>query len=264
MDNTASQEITKIAAFLSSMDNLIKGKFILIDIKVSEVIKKLEASTALLSFVEQNLKGFDFEEELRRAEIKNSFNNGEFKMPSEKGQLLAFVYSLLICFQNREINFNDFIRENFPMVDKRGNYHLFAEKVLIPFKTVIANEFDLINNSEEALINIIKNSNANKALEKDQESRGRSVELKFFNEIEDNVQKLIDVVTDAKKIKNKKKDYLLYILNSIIYSNKYKDLNILNALFASFDKSTKYYIGMRQIKKEIKNLIVEYYNKKQL
>ena len=51
----------------------------------------IATNNSLYNYIKKCLIEFSFEKELSRAEVKNRFNNGVFKLPAEKDKIVAFV-----------------------------------------------------------------------------------------------------------------------------------------------------------------------------
>ncbi|MGN1208448.1 MAG: hypothetical protein ACI4TI_03165, partial [Christensenellales bacterium] len=147
MQKVTNDDLVKISEFISSVDGLINGKFILADIKISNILKMIAENRSLYAFIKNCLIDFSFDKELSRAEVKNRFNNGEFKLPVEKHKIVAFVFCLLVECDAKRMDFYGFINENFKSERDLSEYANFAKTVLIPFKETIVNEF--LNKVEE-------------------------------------------------------------------------------------------------------------------
>ena len=78
MLKVSNEELSKIAQFISSVDDMINGKFILADVKITRVLNMIAGSDELYRYISECMIGFDFSREYHRAEAKNSLNGGAF------------------------------------------------------------------------------------------------------------------------------------------------------------------------------------------
>ncbi|MGD9901374.1 MAG: hypothetical protein AB7S44_02420 [Spirochaetales bacterium] len=262
-NNLNAQQLTLVADFISSMNNLINGKFILADVKIAEVLKKIEDSEALFRFVSESLINFSFEKELRKAEIKNRFNGGVFKLPNESHLIVALVFCLLVEFDAKRIDFYDFIKENFPTLDNKGDQKAFSETILVPFRDIIARFFGLSKEDNEALIKELKAEIVKEQQEEERQQEILEVEKTREDTLFENItqieQNILQIVEDDIKIKEGVREDLIFILKAMIYSNKYQDLKIVNALLVSFESMSHKIASIKFVYSELKQILLDYY-----
>ena len=110
MINVSNEELTKIAQFIASCNDMINGKFILADIKITKILNMIANSTELYNYVKECLIDYDFSREYHRAEVKNRLNNGVFTVPNMPNTLVAFVFCLLVECDAKRIDFYNFIQ----------------------------------------------------------------------------------------------------------------------------------------------------------
>ena len=102
--------------FLARADEFIDGKYILADIKIVNLLKSIAYSKTLLAIFENCLKDFDYASAKKKYLVKNKFlseDKGEFVLPSNSRELLAFTFLILMDVDSRKINLNDFINKYF-------------------------------------------------------------------------------------------------------------------------------------------------------
>ncbi len=141
MIKVSNEELTKIAQFVSSCEDMINGKFILADVKITKILNMIAESDELYRFISECLMNYDFSREYHRAEVKNTLNNGSFVAPTEPSKLVAFVFCLLVECDAKRIDFYSFINENFKAENRTDAYQNFANQLLVPFKDIIATNF---------------------------------------------------------------------------------------------------------------------------
>lgn len=253
MQKVTNEELVKISEFISSVDGLINGKFILADIKISNILKMIAANPSLYSYIKNCLIDFSFDKELSRAEVKNRFNNGEFKLTTEKNKIVAFVFCLLVECDAKRMDFYGFINSNFKADNNGSEYNNFAKTILIPFKEIIINEF--LNKTEEE-------EEEPTCKEQPENMQEINVVNDIFSDITPFLNSMLDNISIDRRIKSNDKENLTYIINNIIYSFKYKDLNIVNAFISVLDILADKYAALRLPLKDIKSALLDYYNKR--
>ena len=261
--NVKAQEMKKVADFISSINNLINGKFILADVKINEVLNKIEGSDALFRYIQEQLIGFHFEKELRKAEVKNRFNGGVFKLPNGEGESVALSFCLLVEFDSKHIDFYEFIKENFPTLDNKGDYQAFSQTVLAPLRDNIAKQFGLSKDDNESILKElekkVQEELIQEELDEQEEVEVKNKEEELFNDIEKIERHLLEIITNDPKIKQTQKEDIIYLLKSMLYSNKYRDVRLLSGFLISFEHLTKKVHSIQFVYEELKKIVVNYY-----
>lgn len=251
MKNVTNDDLIKISEFINSVEGLINGKFILADIKISNLLNMIATNQALYNYIKQCLIDFSFEKELSRADVKNRFNNGEFKLPLEKEKVVAFVFCLLVECDAKRMDFYGFINENFKATNNMSEYANFSKTVLIPFKNIIIDYFYKEETEEEK----------EEIVEDQAPSFNETTAVNdIYSTLKDILNNMLDNITIDRKVKSQDKENLTYIINNIIYSLKYKDLNITNAFIAVLDILADKYACLRLPLKDIKSELLKYYS----
>lgn len=359
MLKVSNEELSKIAQFVSSCDDMINGKFLFADVKIKKILNMIADSEELYRYVSGCLVGYDFSKEYYRSKLKNGLNGGFFAAPAEQSKLVAYVFCLLVECDSRRIDLYAFINENFPSQSRTESYSKFASKLLIPFKEIIASHFgfnlngeievqnlteqyrqdlhsepvfeennDIVNyenvSFENFSNNINQNSNGyvqqnygaeqpslqnfefNGQIQNDYQNKYESINQNaqsqfvqsntqngfqpqfnsqnaqndvnyeipvpnFQSQIQD--EKKNDIWADIcdicanvessvyaeRHLKQYLKEELLYILSTIKYATKYKDVKIISALVTAFDELSKKFRSIQFVFGELKNKMQSLY-----
>lgn len=249
MANVTNDELIKISEFINSVEGLINGKFILADIKISNLLNMIASTPALYNYIKKCLIDFSFEKELSRADVKNRFNNGEFKLPPEKEKVVAFVFCLLVECDAKRMDFYGFINENFKATNNFSEYSNFSKTVLIPFKNIVIEYFYNEEKEEQQ-----------KEVKIEQKIEEEPVENDIYTNLKNILTRMLDSIMIERRLKSHEKENLSYIIKNIIYSLKYKDLNITNAFVAVIDILADKYACLRLPLKDIKSELLKYYS----
>ena len=101
------EEYSKINNLINSCDELIAGKFILSEYKISKILKDIGESQEVYKLLSSCMQNFNFEREFSRAQI--SLPRKKFVLPQEPEKLLPFVFCLLVDLNKGKINLNAFL-----------------------------------------------------------------------------------------------------------------------------------------------------------
>ncbi len=260
MENLTSEQVGEVKRFISSCDDMINGKFILADIKILKILNMIAGSEPLYKYIQHCMIDFNFEREYGKAAVKNRINGTTFVPPSEHEKLVAMVFCLLVEFDKKHLDFYTFISENFATLTPGGEYNLFAKTLLVPFRDIIANHFGLLN-QEQVQTNF---ETPKEQVEEQPEQQPQEVEdneqEKIWEDLVILADSLINTIMMDRKIKQGEKDNYIYILKSIKYALKYRDMRLVSALVTSLDmllfktKSTKFMM------EDLKSMINTYYS----
>ena len=157
MLQVSNEELSKIAQFSASVDDMINGKFLLADVKITKVLNMIAESQELYRYISECMAGFDFSKEFHRAEVKNSLNGGSFNPPSDPEKLVAFVFCLLVECDSKRRDFYTFIGENFAGETRADSYKNFSNVLLVPFKETITARFGLGGASAKEIEDLTNN-----------------------------------------------------------------------------------------------------------
>lgn len=266
MEQISNEEKGAIQAFIDSCDAMINGKFILADIKIMKILNMIASSEPLYRYIQECLIDFNFEREYTRSQVKNQLNGSNFTAPNSDKQLVAMVFSLLIEFDKKHIDFYHFINTNFATLTKGAEYDNFAKTLLVPFRDIIANHFGL--NGEQHFETqptiVIQHSQpeASQPIEKPLEQPQLDEEDEIWKNIGLLVDNAMQSINIDRKIKGNQKEQCLYALKSIKYSFKYKDMRIVSSIFMAVEVLTAKSKNMVFVLNEIKTEINKYYDLK--
>lgn len=263
MSDFSNQELLKVVDFVNSCNDMIDGKFILADVKIRKILSIIESSDELLKFITSCSANFNFERELQRAEVKNKFNGGVFVCPQDSKTLIALVFCLLVAFDTKKMDFYQFIQQNFETLAPNGEYANFTKNLLIPFRDYVSSYFGIgkSKNAQGEETTFVFERN-NEELENNEESpqEEKKSNASIFKEIEESVRALIDVVYADRKLKEDKRQQLLYVLKCAKYSIQFEDMKLISGYITCFDCMAEKIHNLKFLLNELKNKIKEYYD----
>ena len=284
------EEYAKVCSLIASCNDIIGGKFILAHNKIAALLKNLTASQEVYNLLATMLTNFDFEREFSRAKLKTAQENGGFAIPDAKEKLLPFVFCVLVNINNNTLDLDTFISEYFPSEDNDHSkeFRRFAEELILPFRDIIAQHFDIplesVNtmkvqplsqkeNKEELKM---KAEELEKAAELDEEYEYEDNEEEFeeeesypemtadrveafFEEITSNCEQILSELPYEKRLKDDIKDDAEYIIDTIIHNCEQGDLKNTIALITALDYVLAKSKNVKIYTREMKNVLIGLY-----
>ena len=136
---TKSEELR---VFIERADELINSKYILADIKIVNLLKAIASSDTLIALFKNCLDGFDYNVAKKKYLVKNPYlsdEKGQFVLPPNSRELLAFVFNVLMDIDAKRISLGDFIDKYFyEDGSSYAGYSAFVNAMIKPFKNSVA------------------------------------------------------------------------------------------------------------------------------
>ena len=247
------EEFSGLTKLTDSCQEMIEGKFILADAKISNILRCITKCKKVYELLSECMTNFNYEKEFARARIKSPTKPSKFIVPEETYKLLPMVFCILVDIENHKIVLNGFIKEFFKSEDG-DEFACFTQKLILPFKLAIENIFL----SDAKLVD--DNSN----VESLAGNENGITESNLADEpIFDRLVKIIDEIAsclsaDAKIADNFKQDGLI-MLRAMKAACAKEDLFMLNALIVGFEFYSKKLKSIKFIYQELKDTLTEYY-----
>ena len=134
----------QVVNFSSKCDELMQAKFILAPSKISELLRAIAVSPALVSLFEKAARQFNYlqaQEKYMLPSPDGTENKGILLLPEDPMERIAFIFCILVDIDNQNVNFNLFLQTFFA---EDGSYtqafELFLSQVIRPFKAVVCEE----------------------------------------------------------------------------------------------------------------------------
>ncbi len=127
--------------FLKSADDLLNGQYILADIKIVGLLKSIAVSDTLVALFKNCLDNFDYESAKKKYLVSSQYlsaDKGEFVLPPNSRELLAFIFNILIDLDSKAIVLGEFLEKYFYEDGSCfAGYTAFLNSVIKPFKNTI-------------------------------------------------------------------------------------------------------------------------------
>lgn len=127
----------ELELFLAKADELIDSKYILADVRIANLLKSIANSKTMVAVFKNCLNEFDYEGAKRKYLVKSKFlssDKGEFIAPTNSGDLLAFVFCVLMDIDGKVIELGDFLNKYFYEDGSfSSSYVAWTERMIKPF-----------------------------------------------------------------------------------------------------------------------------------
>lgn len=107
----------QVENFLLKCEEMKSCKFIVAPTKISDLLKCIVNSRELYGLFDAVTNNFDYPAVKRNCLVtitNSTYERSYVALPQTTGQVLAFIFCLLVEFDNNTLNFNDFLRRYFP------------------------------------------------------------------------------------------------------------------------------------------------------
>ena len=198
--------------FLLRANELISAKYILADVKIVNLLKSIAGSEALIAIFKNCLSGFDYQNAKKKYLIKNQYladGKGQFVLPANSRDLLAFVFNILMDVDARRIDLGEFVNKYF-YVDGSysAGFDAFINGMIKPFANAVRTlmESVLEGKVQDPVEALTEEENRKErerleALEKEKREKELSKKTYFAN-----VKKIQEyILADKSKIRESKK-----------------------------------------------------------
>lgn len=209
--------IKELSALNNACDELLAGKYILIDIKIKSILNVIDTDTKLKDIVSSYVSNYNFND------LYNTVMNNSFAAIQDEKQIISFVYNLLYRFSNKDIDFQEFLNTFYPDLDITIQIANFVNDVIIPFKQAVGNIF--------IKRHVIVESN--------------EYQNNYYNKIKTVVNLILSNMDTYKLDLNSKDEYTM-LLNSLYNASDKSDKSLVYTLMVAIDYFTKFHKKVRK------------------
>lgn len=248
-------ENIKIKNFFDACNEMIQGRFILSDIKISKILKAIANSEVLYNLFAEVLSDFKFKEEFENAKTPNKVNGGYFAVPEQDEKIVALVFCILLEVDNQKMNLQNFVNDYFYSPEGYNiSYSNFSLSVLVPFKNAVLN---LLGCNEDGTPIKEEEEEVEPEEEKIEEEPDHKQKILFAN-LKMSLNELLSVIIKS-KISYEEKEELKIIINALFEAIEMESLIIINALVIPLEhmigknKQVKFYYN------DFKECLVQFY-----
>ncbi len=262
MANYSENEKLKLKDFFSACNEMIDGRFILSDIKISKILNAIANSNVVYDLVAKCMVDFNFRSEFRNAKVSNKTNGGYFVLPTDESKIIALVFCFLLEVDNGRINLQNFINENFFSPDGYNiSYSNFAINVLVPFKNCVLNLLNINEQGEEVKLyneEVQTNQIVMDGLQNEEVPTTPDEKLLYANLLRA-LNQLYSAVKKEPRLKDDQRTECIIVIKAIKEGIDLENLKIINALIIPLN----YIIGklktLRPYFDDLQDSLLEFY-----
>ncbi len=258
--------------FMERAQDLINAKFIVAEVKIAGLLKSIAASDTLLALFKNCLKDFDYEKAKKTYLVKNKYlpgDKGEFVLPSNARDLLAFIFTVLFEIDSQKITLGEFINKYFfEDGSYSSGYSAFVTAMIKPFKNSVKMLMESVMDGKlqdpvEAFIEQEKISEEQRAEEEKAQRKEKDLMKKSYGA---SVRKIKSALLDNKqkindsKLKVVVKNDLLLIVSMLANAIDSEDKDAITYAFVAYKYACKAHKlllrkGKRVVVKEVKSVL---------
>ncbi len=226
-----SETKEQILTFFDACNELKKCKFIMATERIRDILKCIVNSPDLYNLINTCTKDFNYPK--AKAGCLLYINDGVYRrnilvMPQSAREIIAFVFCLLVEFDNNTMDFNEFLRRYFP---EDGSYfasfHAFCNIVINGMKDAVAEVYK--EELEKSTFNEVYEAEANP------EKSG------LLSAIDISVSAEMQYITTNEKIPEEEKEGALAILSQLGAAVRKGDRQLISALVCGYNYFVLHY-----------------------
>ncbi len=253
------EERQNLVDFFNACNDMIEGRFILSDTKVSNILKSVVKSETLYKLYSECMTGFKFAKMLDFCKASNPNNGGYFRLPQEERDIVAFVTCLLLEVDKRNINLQTFVTDNFYSIDGYNiSYNNFALLVLVEYKTAVKNLLGIDDNGNPVTNEDGEVQGQISFDETDDVKPNDNTKILFANLIL-TIGELQTSINEDVKIKFTDKEELLIVLKALARAVHLEELILINALLVPLEYKLEKNKKHKKVYDKLKMLIADIY-----
>ncbi len=236
----------ELELFLDRCDEFIDSKYILADVKLANLLKSIASSDTLLALFQNCLNNYDYYEAQKRYLVKSqhlSSEKGDFILPHNSRELLAFIFTTLVEIDGKRIDFGVFLNKYF-YVDGSysASYDAFINAMLKPFKNSVKMLMDSVIEGKlqdpiEALTEEEERREKEKKAKEESERREKELMKKAYGASVKAIKEIL--LEDKKKIKLGKlkqdiKDDIVLVIDMLANVIESEDKDAIQYAFIAY------------------------------
>lgn len=256
-----------VKSVIAVCNEVMTTKILFIDRKIQKLLEEIAKCPEVYNLVSDCLNVFNRDKEYDRAFSISNSGKGTFILPKEEVKVIALVFCILGDINSRVINFDELVAKFFTDEEGRKDYNLFMQKVIVPFRDLISEAFNVSPNvtTVESIEEMETAEVEPEEEEEEEEGEPRLGKPRFNFEDSEDLDRIFDLSKDiASQIyelliyERKQNDEVLdsqYIVNSIVIACDKKDFEQLFSLVMGLKYVSKSIRDIRFLVKEMADLV---------
>ena len=184
---TNEKKLEEVQEFLISIKNMLESKYILIDRRVSDILRAIADTDSVYNLIAECMINFDF-----AYEWSASTSGSYFKLPGQESKRIAFIFCLLNNIDDRKIDVTFLLEKYFSYDLAYSSYELFCKYVIAEFRRLVLKHLNIE----------IPQVRVNKFEAPEIDSRQEEPELDDFDKLAIVLRDLVKYLGEQQKLKN--------------------------------------------------------------
>ena len=184
---TNEKKLEEVQEFLISIKNMLESKYILIDRRVSDILRAIADTDSVYNLIAECMINFDF-----AYEWTSATSGSYFKLPGQESKRIAFIFCLLNNIDDRKIDVTFILEKYFSYDLAYSSYELFCKYVIVEFRRLILKHLKIE----------IPQVRPNKFQAPEIDSKNEEPELDDFDKLALVLRDLVKYLGEEKKFKN--------------------------------------------------------------
>ncbi len=124
-----------VELFIKNIDEIISTRYVLSQLKISNLLKGIAQSKMLCELFEHCNEGFNFDQVYNSCfQMGKNFADGKYVAPTAPRDIIALCFVVLYKIDSKEINFMKLLGDYFHKDELEDSYQFFCQTFLSPFK----------------------------------------------------------------------------------------------------------------------------------
>lgn len=259
-----SENKESVKNVIAVCNELMNTKVLFIDRKIQGLLEEIASCPDVYNLISDCLNVFNRDKEFDKAFSVSNSGKGTFNLPKEEVKIIALVFCILGDINSRVINFDELVAKFFTDDDGRKDYGLFMKRVIVPFRDLISEAFN-VSSYVTTVEDIEEMEDSEEEVEEEIEEETQLGKPKFNFADSEDLDRIFDVAKDiATQIyelliyERKQTEEVLdsqYIVNSIVMACDRRDFEQLYSLTMGLKYISRSIRDIRFLVKELTDLI---------
>ena len=127
-------------------NEFIESKILFADRKIEKILEAIAENDDVYNLIGECLAVFNKDKEFDKAFTVSSSGKGHFILPRDEAKIIALVFCLLVDINSAKFSVDEVVGRYFLNEEGKKDYKMFMEKVIVPFRDLIAEAFSVSTN----------------------------------------------------------------------------------------------------------------------
>lgn len=220
--------------FLYAVQNLVSSKYLMIDRRISELLKAIANNDTIYNLIAECMVNFDFIEEW-----KNSVKTGRLTLPDDPAKKISFVFCMLNNIDDKNLDLTK-VLEHYFSYSNASPYELFCNAIVLEFRNQVMTKLGF---------NVRSNVDASETSVPEEETIDATDVFDRLLQNLSNIKQYVSMVKKPKLLSMPKQD-LLDVITTFEFAVKKQDVEYFYALTLTIKDAT---LKLR----DLKNVVVD-------